>query len=124
MALKKILIVEDEAIPALNIKMLLNDHGYEMVDIAVSGEEAVELTGQTMPDLVLMDIALVGEIDGIEAAEQIIKQFSVPIVYLTAHADRNALERAWKTKPVAFLEKPIEDYQLIEVLGNLFGNVQ
>jgi CheY-like chemotaxis protein len=124
MALKKILIVEDEAIPALNIKMLLNDRGYEIVAIVVTGEEALELAGQTIPDLVLMDIALAGEMDGIEAAEQITRQFGVPIVYITAHADRDTLERAWRTEPVAFLEKPVEDYQLSEVLDNLFGSVQ
>ena len=121
MALKKILIVEDEAIPALNIKMSLEDQGYKIVDIVATGEEAVELTGQTIPDLVLMDIALAGEMDGIEAAEQIVKQFKVPILYITAHADKGTVARAWNTKPVGLLEKPVEDYQLKEVLDNLFG---
>lgn len=121
--MKKILIVEDEAIPALNIKMTLKDQGYDIVDIAVTGEEAVELAGQTMPDLVLMDIALAGEMDGIEAAGLILKQFKVPILYITAHADKDTVARAWETNPVGFLEKPVEDYQLSEVLDNLFGTI-
>jgi CheY-like chemotaxis protein len=120
MAPKKILIVEDEAIAAVSIKMSLADLGHETVGIAVTGEDAIEAAIQTMPDLILMDIILAGKMDGIEAAMQIRKQFEIPIVYITAHTDKGTVERAMNTNPAAFMEKPIEDYQLSEALDSLF----
>lgn len=82
----KILIVEDENIIALNIKKKLKSFGYSIPAIASTGEEALKLTEIILPDLILMDIMLKGEMNGVEAAEQIRKRFDIPIIYLTAYS--------------------------------------
>jgi signal transduction histidine kinase len=109
----KILIVEDENITALYIKASLLEAGYEIVSIVVSGEEAIESAAIYQPDLILMDIRLQGSIDGIEAARQIGEQSDVPIVFLTAHIDRDTLNRAKATDPFGYLVKPFVDHNLI-----------
>jgi len=95
----KIVVVEDEAVVALDIKSKLEAAGYIVAGIAASGEEAVELVGQVNPDLVLMDIRLRGKVDGIDAARQIRARHDLPVVYLTAYADEMTLERAKVTEP-------------------------
>ena len=88
----KILVVEDEAIVALDIGSMLEDLGYSAVPVARSGQEAIQTVAETNPDLVLMDIRLQGAMDGIEAAGHIRDSFSTPVVYLTAHTDKGILE--------------------------------
>ena len=83
----RILVVEDESIVALDIKDRLESLGYEVPVTVASGEKAIELTGVLRPDLVLMDIQLQGRMDGVEAADQIRRQFGIPVIYLTANAD-------------------------------------
>ena len=111
--LSKILIVEDESIIALYVKRSLLEAGYEVVAIVASGEEAVESAATYQPDLILMDIRLRGSIDGIEAARQIGEQSDVPIVFLTAHPDRDTLNRAKATDPFGYLIKPFDDHNLM-----------
>jgi len=106
------MVVEDENIVAMDIENSLISLGYQVVGIASSGEDAIDLAGETRPDLVLMDIMLRGEIDGVEAAEQIRRRYNIPVVYLTAYADGNTLQRAKITEPYAYLLKPFEDRQL------------
>lgn len=108
----KILIVEDEAITALDIQHRLTSLGYRAPDIASTGEEAVEKAEETSPDLVLMDIMLSGEIDGVTAAEQIRARLDIPIVYLTAYADEATLQRAKMTEPYGYIVKPFKDREL------------
>ena len=88
---KQILIVEDERVSAEDIKMSLQRLEYSVSGTAVSGEEAVRKAEEMHPDLVLMDIVLKGEMDGIEAAFAISSRFDIPVVYLTAHADKKTL---------------------------------
>jgi len=102
----QILIVEDEIITAQGIRHTLTRVGYEVPDIATSGQEAMDKTGKLQPDLVLMDIRLKGEMDGIEAAGLIRAQFDIPIIYLTAHTDEETLARARLTEPAGYLLKP------------------
>jgi PAS domain S-box-containing protein len=109
---KKILIVEDEGIVALHIEYALKSIGYEISGIACSGEEAIDKVKNTHPDLVLMDIVLKGETDGIEAAEQIRDRFDVPVVYLTAFGDENTLQRAKVTVPFGYILKPFKEREL------------
>jgi len=104
----KILVVEDESIVALNLQNRLKNLGYGVVGMAASGEEAVLKCGATRPDLVLMDIMLQGEMDGVGAAEQIRRNYDVPVVYLTAYADEVTLERAKITEPFGYILKPFE----------------
>ena len=108
----KILIVEDEAIIAEDIATQLEKMGYEIVDIVASGEEAIASALEKQPNLILMDIMLQGEMDGIEAAQKINAQINIPIVYLTAYADEKTLKRAKLTKPFGYLLKPFRAKEL------------
>jgi two-component system, response regulator PdtaR len=102
----RIMIVEDEWTVAEDIKISLQSLGYTVTSITSSGEEAIQKAEEDRPDLVLMDIVLQGEMDGIEAANQIRSRFNIPIVYLTAYADEKILERAKITEPFGYIVKP------------------
>jgi len=112
MSNKKILIVEDESIIAEDISDSLISLGYRITDIVYSGEEAIQSATRLRPDLVLMDVNLQGEIDGITAAEEIRSRFQIPVVYLTAYADENTLRRVNSTKPFGYIVKPFEEKNL------------
>jgi hypothetical protein len=112
MPLIKILIVEDEAIIAEDIASKLKRMGYEVVNTVASGEEAIALAIETKPDLILMDIVLQGEIDGIEATQKIHDHLDIPVIYLTAYADQVTLERAKVTQPFGYLLKPFQAEEL------------
>lgn len=107
-----ILIVEDEWIIALDIKRHLSKLGYSVAGIANCAEKAMELFIATEPDLVLMDIYLQGEKNGIEVAEMLRQQFSIPIVFLTAHADDATVKQAVSTHPEGYVIKPFEEQDL------------
>jgi PAS domain S-box-containing protein len=114
-----ILIVEDERITAEDIRAGLKLAGYEVPVIVSSGEEAVQQAGKIKPDLVLMDIKLEGEMDGIDAACEIRKLYDIPVIYLTAYSDEKTVERAKLTEPSGFLvkdhgiiTKPFEESEL------------
>jgi PAS domain S-box-containing protein len=108
----KILIVEDEGIEALDMQHRLESLGYTVSDIVSTGEEAVKKAGETRPDLILMDIMLQGEIDGVTAAEQIHARYDIPFIYLTAYADENTLQRAKITAPHGYIVKPFQEREL------------
>jgi len=112
MARARILVVEDERIVAEDIGESLNKLGYSVVAIVSSGEEAVEKAEELAPDLVLMDIVLREDVDGIGAAEQIRARFRIPVVYLTAYTDDERLERAKETEPFGYIVKPFEEREL------------
>ena len=113
----RILIVEDEGIVAKDIQNRLEDLGHTVIDIASSGEEAIQKTEATQPDLVLMDIVLKGDMDGVKAAEQIRKRFDVPVVYLTAYANEKTFERAVITEPHGYIVKPFRDIELLTTIN-------
>lgn len=108
----KILIVEDEGIAALDLQQTLISMGYLASDIVSTGEEAIQKAGETCPDLVLMDIMLQGEIDGAKAAEQIHEHFDIPVIYLTAYADEDTLQRAMLAEPYGYIVKPFKEREL------------
>ena len=112
MAAVKIMLVEDEVIVARDLQGRLEDLGYEVPAAVSSGEEAVGKAGETRPDVILMDIFLEGEMDGVEVAEQIRTRFDIPVIYLTAHSDEQTLERAKVTEPYGYILKPVEDREL------------
>lgn len=112
MSQKKILIVEDESIIAEDISDSLISLGYRISGMVYSGEEAIEAAAKFRPDLVLMDVNLQGEIDGITAAAEIRSRFQIPVVYLTAYADENTLRRVNATKPFGYIVKPFEEKNL------------
>jgi PAS domain S-box-containing protein len=103
---KRILVVEDEFITASNIKSNLLKIGYEVVDIVDTGEDAIQKAAELHPDLILMDIMLVGPMSGIEAAAKIKETLDIPIIYLTAHADTETIAKAKITEPFGYLPKP------------------
>ncbi|MDE3184250.1 MAG: response regulator [Bacteroidota bacterium] len=108
----KILVVEDEMIIAAKISMQLTNMGYQVTGILPRGEEAVLSVKENVVDLVLLDINLKGEIDGIETCKQI-QQFScIPIIYLTANGDEATFNRAKITKPAGFISKPFRQLDL------------
>jgi len=112
MANERILVVEDEELIGQDIKFLLEDLGYDVPDLVPSGEEAVDKAGETRADLVLMDIMLEGDIDGIEAANKINNQYGIPVIYLTAYRNEDIFKRAKLTEPYAYIVKPFEEREL------------
>ncbi|MCB9077814.1 MAG: response regulator [Anaerolineaceae bacterium] len=112
----KILIVEDEMIVAEDTKDILEGLNYTVVDIASSGEEAIQQVEKLQPDLVLMDINLKGELDGVQAAEQIHRYFDTPVIYVTAYADPQTLQRAKVTAPYGYILKPFKVKELLSVI--------
>jgi diguanylate cyclase (GGDEF)-like protein/PAS domain S-box-containing protein len=111
-----ILIVEDESIIALDIRGNLESNDYQVAGQADSGEDAVTKAGELHPNLVLMDIVLKGEMDGIEAAKQIRKKFNIPVIFLTAFSNTSTLARAQLAEPFGYILKPYEERELI---GNI-----
>lgn len=107
-----ILIVEDQNIVAGDLQSRLCNLGYGVSAVVASGEEAISQTRALQPNLVLMDIQLKGELDGIQAGEQILVETDVPIVYLTAYSDEHTLRRATTTNPYGYVIKPFEDQEL------------
>ena len=112
MAEAQILVVEDERIIAEHIVQSLQSLGYGVSAVASSGEEAIRKAEENSPDLVLMDIVLTGEINGIESADQIWSRFNIPVIYLTAYADEKTVERAKITGAFGYIIKPFDDREL------------
>ncbi len=112
MPAKRILIVEDEGIVAADLADRLKHMGYTVAGSVSSGKTAVEQTEKLRPDLVLMDIILKGPMDGVETAEKIAKDFEIPVVYLTAHADDPTMKRAEQTAPFGYVLKPFDEREL------------
>jgi len=116
----KILIVEDEGVVAVKLKNTLAQLGYEVLEAVPTGEEAIQQAEQTNPDLVLIDIYLAGELNGIEAAAQIRSRFNIPVVYLTAYSSDEVVEQAKVTKPYGFLTKPVNEKELKAIIEMSF----
>ncbi len=108
----RIMVVEDEGIIAQDIKNCLEGLGYVVPDVVFTGREAILRAEELRPDLVLMDIVLKGEIDGIETAAEIRRKYNIPIVYLTAYEDDKTLKRAKLTEPLGYILKPFEERYL------------
>jgi len=108
----KILIVEDEGIVVADLQTMVKRLGYTVVGTAATGEDAVKQAELLRPDLILMDIHLDGEMDGIHAAEQIMVHNDIPVTYLTAFADETTVERAKTTLPFGYILKPFEERDL------------
>ncbi len=108
----RIVIVEDEGIVAFQIETLLQQKGYQVIGTFASGIEALQNIESLSPDLVLMDLKLQGEMDGIETARRISEYLDVPIVYLTAHSDEGTFKRAKETGPYGYILKPFNAQEL------------
>ena len=109
---EKILLVEDDDVIAKVADWRLKNLGYRVCGRATSGAEAMELVVNARPDLVLMDINIRGDVDGIETAKMIKKGFNIPVIFVTSHSDGPTLERAKETRPDGFIVKPFDDNDL------------
>ena len=107
-----ILIVEDEGIVARDLKYRLETIGYTVAGVASTGEEAVLKAWEIRPDLILMDIVLKGDLDGIETAQMVRERADIPVVYLTAYADEETIQRTEASGPFGYLVKPFEDREM------------
>src|SRR6267378_3468362 len=108
----QILVVEDEGITAMDLEARLKRLGYSVPAVVSSGEEAILRAEETHPDLVLMDIVLRGQTDGVQAAQELQSRLGIPVVYLTAYFDDATLERAKATEPFGYIIKPFKDINL------------
>ena len=106
MSNNRILIVEDELLIAENIAVKLNNLGYDVTDIVSSSKAATLAVREQIPDLILMDIAIKGDMDGVATAEKIKLSYNIPVIFLTAYADDQTLERASKTGCYGYILKP------------------
>ena len=107
-----VLLVEDERIVADDIANSLQNFGYTVCGVASSGADALKKVKETRPDLILMDIVLKGDTDGIETAHKVKSLFDIPVIYLTAHADDDTLARARVTEPYGYVIKPFQEREL------------
>jgi len=108
MTRKKILIVEDEVITAMSLQHLLEHWGCGKCEQVSSGKEAIEKAMSEKPDIVLIDINLRGETNGIEVAKQLQARFCVPIIFITGYSDEETIKEAKKIKPVGYFVKPLD----------------
>jgi DNA-binding NarL/FixJ family response regulator len=112
MAGELILIVDDDRTTANVMRLYLENFGFVVPDIACSGAQAIDKTRNLNPDLILMDVNLGKGLDGIDTAEVIMKNFYVPVIYVTSHSDDKTLERAQLTNPYGFINKPLRETDL------------
>jgi DNA-binding LytR/AlgR family response regulator len=117
----KILIVEDEVIVAEELAADLEDYGFSVTDIAISSEECFATIKANLPHVILMDINIKGELDGIKTSEAINKTHNIPIVYLTANTDTATINRALATSPSAFISKPYNKKDIVIALEIAFN---
>ncbi len=108
----RVLIVEDEAIIALEMEARLAAMGYEVINCVASGEEALEIVNATPPDVILMDINIQGKLDGVMLAKTIREHYAIPCVFLTAYSDDLTIKRAAGSNPLGYLTKPFSDREV------------
>lgn len=117
---KKILIVEDDMILSMVLERMIGKLGHEVIDKEITGKAAIETAQELQPDLILMDIQLKDDIDGVEAMQEIRKSSSVPVIYITGNSDQYNLRRAQQTNFVDYLVKPIQMSDLEKSIGKAF----
>lgn len=117
---KKIFIVEDDMIIQMFIERILSNLGLTIIGEARTGDEVIEFLKTQQPDFILMDIGLAGNKDGIETAQIINQSYDIPIIFLTGNSDKPTLERAKKTNPIGFINKPIDETSLKSVMQQYF----
>ena len=114
-----ILIVEDDNTTANLIELLLASHGHNVCGVVTSGEKAVDITIKTKPDIVVMDIKLNGEVDGITACERIKKHLSVPVIFVSAFTEKELIDRALECNPSGYIVKPFKNKDLLSKIESV-----
>ncbi len=120
---RSILIVEDEFVLSFYLKSYLEARGYDISAVSTSGEEAIELAEKLNPDLILMDIILRGEMDGIKASAVIKDKFNIPTVFMSACFDKEAIEKTAAVSPYGFLSKPVDSRVLETTIMQVFSRL-
>ncbi len=113
----KILIVEDEAIISMILKNYINKLGYETCSIVATGEDAILHSKEDNPDMIFMDIRLAGKMDGIQAAKSILSNKNISIAFMTSYTNPDTVKKAKELNPIAFLSKPVEIYDVEDVIN-------
>jgi two-component system, response regulator PdtaR len=116
---RRVLITEDNWLVAAEWRAALEDAGYEVVGMAASADEALELCREESPDLILMDIRLLGDRDGIEAAQEARRLYEIPSVFVSAHDDSDVRQRAAEARPLGWITKPVLASRIPELLVQL-----
>ncbi len=112
----KILIVEDEAIPAMDLQIMIAQWGYETPQIATTGDEAMDKSERERPDVALMDINIHGEMNGIEIARRLGSEFGISIIFMTGYGDEDIMEKVKAVNPCEILRKPLNVEKLKEAV--------
>ena len=115
----RVMIVEDEVIITKNLEENLVELGFEIAGVFMSGEEALKQFQKFKPDVVLMDILLKGNIDGFEAAEQIMAEYNIPVIFITGNSDEDTIERMRQFENCEYLLKPIEKNELVSLINKV-----
>ena len=116
----RILVVEDEPIVAMCLEMGLKQAGYQICQMVTSGEDAIRSAAQDAPDLILMDIRLAGDLDGIEAAQEIRATANIPLIFMTGYSEPTSAARAEQLQPLAYFIKPVSIRALQIVVNSAF----
>lgn len=114
--MNRLIIADDEVIISTQLEEFLVTKGFDIVGIATSGLQAVAMAKELMPDLMLMDIVMPGELDGISAAAKINREFKIPVIFLTAYADEEMIQRAKPIGPFGYVLKPIQEQQILAAI--------
>lgn len=120
--IKRIMVVEDELLIQMVSRQMLENAGYMVCCTTTSGEEAVEMALERRPHLILMDIKLDGEMDGITAMEEIKKVVDIPVLYVSGNSDEATMKRVQKTSMVDFVVKPVDYHLLMRKIDEFFKN--
>ncbi len=115
----KVLVVEDEIINAMGLAEVIPGWGCTVVDMVTSGEDAIRVAEAEKPDVVLMDIAIHGSVDGLRAAREIIGRLGIPVIFMTGYDDAATCRAAEELKPLAFLVKPLDLVRLKALLQRI-----
>ena len=119
---ESVLIVEDEGLIALHLTELLENAGYRIAGTPSSGEASLQILQKSRPDLVLMDIALAGKLDGIETARRIRREYEIPVIFLSAFSDQNRIREAAAISPFGFFTKPVTDDALFSAIEHALAH--
>lgn len=114
--MNRLIIADDEVIISTQLEEFLKTKGFDIVSIATSGVQAVEMARELKPDLMLMDIVMPGELDGIAAAAKINRELKIPVIFLTAYADEEMIQRAKPIGPFGYVLKPIQEQQILAAI--------
>ncbi len=119
---KRILIAEDEAIAALQLKLTCEKYGFHVIDVVTKGETVIDTALTQQPDMILMDIYLADNINGIEAVKKIHSIHKIPVIFITASEDETTYEHAQETIFISFISKPYNAKKLMKIIDNYFNN--